>query len=167
MGSQCRRRCDCSTGQLYGGWKQYISIVVGWGGGYGMKKKFTPIQPGRIFTFAIDAKAAYPEYNKAIPASIPDIAFNATKAETTAGETLYWQFCGTCHVVAEGGGGLAPDLAYSTATTHQNIMAIVREGAYLPLGMPKFGDRLTEKDVQLIQKFILSKAKQAKAKGIQ
>jgi hypothetical protein len=42
-------------------------------------------------------------------------------------------------------------------------MQIVREGAYLPLGMPKFGDRLSEKDVKDIQYFIFNSAKQLRA----
>lgn len=35
------------------------------------------------------------------------------KDKVTNGENLYYKFCATCHVVAEGGGGVAPDLGYN------------------------------------------------------
>lgn len=143
--------------------KQYISIAAGWGGGYGMKKKFTPIQAGRIFTFVINGTAAMPEFSKAVTATIPDTKFTATPAEVTHGETLFWQYCGTCHIVNGGGGGLAPDLAYSViAANSESLLSVAHKGAYLPLGMPKFEDRLSEKDILDIQKYILTKAKEGK-----
>jgi len=143
--------------------KQYISIIVGWGGGYGMKKKFSPIQSGRVFTFTLNGVAPMPEFNKGLTLTIPDTKFTATKAELGHGETLFWQYCGTCHVVNGGGGGLAPDLAYSTiAANNETLLSVAYNGAYLPLGMPKFGDRLNEKDILDIQKYILTIAKEGK-----
>lgn len=145
--------------------KQYISIAVGWGGGYGMKKKFAPLQTGKIFTFVLNGQAPMPTFKKATPLNIPDTKFVTTPAELAKGETLYWKYCGTCHVVNEGGGGLAPDLAYSIlAANNENILSIVHDGAYLPLGMPKFGDRLSKDEILSIQKYILTKAKEVKPK---
>lgn len=145
--------------------KQYISIAAGWGGGYGMKKKFAPIQTGRVFTFVLNGTAPMPAFNKTVSLSIPETKFTATPAEFAHGETLFWKYCGTCHVVNGGGGGMAPDLAYSViAANRESILSIAHKGAYLPLGMPKFGDRLSEKDILDIQKYILTKASEAKAK---
>lgn len=145
--------------------KQYISVAAGWGGGYGMKKKFAPLQTGRVFTFILNGTAAMPEFNKAVTQTIPETKFTATKAEIKHGEEIFWQYCGTCHVVNGGGGGLAPDLAYSTlAAKPESLLAIAHKGGYLSLGMPKFGDRLTEKDIQDIQKYILTTAKESKSK---
>lgn len=141
--------------------KQYISIAAGWGGGYGMKKKFTPIQAGRIFTFVLKGTAAMPEFSKGITQTIPDTKFTATPAEIKHGETLFWQYCGTCHIVNGGGGGLAPDLAYSViAANSESLLTVAHKGAYLPFGMPKFEDRLSEKDILDIQKYILKKARE-------
>lgn len=142
--------------------KQFISVAAGWGGGYGMKKKYTPIQPGRIYTFILNGKAAMPAFNQAAaPLAIPAVNFTATPAEATHGGQLFNRFCGTCHVVNEGGGGLAPDLAYSSMpATAEGFRQIVHKGAYLPLGMPRFGDRLSEGDVEDIRKYILTKARE-------
>ena len=145
--------------------KQYISVAAGWGGGYGMKKKFAPIQTGRVFTFVLKGNDVMPEFNKPVTQTIPVTNFIATPEEIKQGETLFWKYCGTCHVVNSGGGGLAPDLAYSTITaTTESFLAIVHKGGYLPLGMPKFGDRLSEKEIEKIQKYILTKAKETKNK---
>lgn len=141
--------------------KQYISVAVGWGGGYGMKKKFTPLQTGKIFSFVLNGHAVLPPFNKAVALVKPTTNINASAAELVQGGKLFWTYCGTCHVINEGGGGLAPDLAYSMiAADPNNILAIVHDGGYLPLGMPKFGDRLSKEDILSIQKYILTMAKQ-------
>ncbi len=145
--------------------QQYISVAVGWGGGYGMKNKKAPIQTGRVFTFMLNGKAALPAFNATVTLQLPKTEFSATKEEISTGETLYWQYCGTCHVVNQGGGGLAPDLAYSLIVTNpESILSVVKEGAYLPLGMPKFGDRLSEKNILDIRSYILSKANEQAVK---
>lgn len=143
--------------------KQYISVAAGWGGGYGMKKKFAPLQTGRIFTFVLHGNATMPNFNKATAQHIPASSFSATKEEIKHGEEIYWKYCGTCHVVNEGGGGLAPDLAYSNLVTElESFLTVVQKGAYLQKGMPNFGDRLSEKDIQDIQKYILNKVSNSK-----
>ncbi len=140
--------------------RQYIAIAVGWGGGYGMKNKFTPLQSGKVFTFVLNGNASMPSFNKAVILTMPDVKFTFTKEEFTHGETLFWQYCGTCHVV-NGGGGLAPDLGYSViAADSAGILGVAHKGGYLPLGMPKFGDRLSEKDILDIRKYILTKARE-------
>jgi quinohemoprotein ethanol dehydrogenase len=145
--------------------KQYITVAVGWGGGFGMKNKFAPLQSGKVFTFVLNGKAPMPSFNKPTPLVKPIVNFTATPAELKQGETLFWKYCGTCHVVNEGGGGLAPDLAYSAiAASTNDILKVVHDGAFLSLGMPKFGDRLDSASIVSIQKFILTKAKENKPK---
>lgn len=140
--------------------KQYIAVAAGWGGGYGMKKKFAPIQTGRVFSFVLNGAAPLPGFRKEEPRQLPAATFTTTADEFRQGETLYWKYCGTCHVVNEGGGGLAPDLAYSTiAINKESFLGIVHKGGYLPLGMPKFGGRLSETEAENIRKYILAKAR--------
>ena len=102
-----------------------------------------------------------PAFNKGTELKIPEAAFTATKQEFAHGETLFWQYCGTCHIVKGGGGGLAPDLAYSAITaSSESFLSVVHKGAYEKLGMPKFGNRLSEKDILDIQKYVLTKARE-------
>jgi quinohemoprotein ethanol dehydrogenase len=143
--------------------KQYISVAAGWGGGYGMKKKFAPLQTGRVYTFVLNGNAKMPYFKNPVPLAMPAADFNATEAEVKQGGEIFNRFCATCHVVNEGGGGIAPDLAYSAIpTSTETFKAIVHKGGYLPLGMPKFGDRLTENEVENIRRFILTTARRNK-----
>ena len=44
---------------------QYISIAVGWGGAMGKSTKFTEqINPGTVYTFALNKNAAMPVFPK-------------------------------------------------------------------------------------------------------
>jgi len=140
--------------------KQFISVAVGWGGGYGMKRKFAPLQEGRVFTFSLNGKAIMPVMRPAIPLQKPQVEITATPTQLSIGETLFWKYCGTCHVVNEGGGGLAPDLGYSAiAADTTAFAAVVLKGGYAALGMPNFGGRLSENDLSNIRQFIFHKSR--------
>ena len=86
---------------------QYISIAVGWGGGYGMKKKFAPLQMGRVFTFKLNGNASFPKFNESVDLVKPNILIPTNKKDFEQGETLFWKYCGTCHVVDEGRASLS------------------------------------------------------------
>jgi mono/diheme cytochrome c family protein len=60
-----------------------------------------------------------------------------------------------CHGVRAASGGQIADLRYATAETYASIDAIVREGAYQQLGMPKF-DFLTQEDTAAIRAYLLA-----------
>lgn len=141
--------------------QQYITIAVGWGGGTGLKNKFTEqLYPGRIFTYRIGGTAPEVTFDKTAAKTLIDIPFKASEESISHGATLFSGYCAMCHTQPGAGGGIIPDLAYSTPSIHASIQQIVREGLFLPLGMPNFGSRLTESDVNDIQHFILSAAKQ-------
>ena len=61
------------------------------------------------------------------------------------------------HVVAETGGGVAPDLGYSLKGTHEVFDKIVLEGLLLQNGMPRFEGRLTQDQVRSIHSYIIDK----------
>jgi mono/diheme cytochrome c family protein len=86
--------------------------------------------------------------------------FTATKEEIRHGGVLYGQFCSACHGGIADDYGVIPDLGYSTEATHKNLKDIVLKGLLESRGMPNLSGRLTEKDVEEIQAFILSTAKQ-------
>jgi quinohemoprotein ethanol dehydrogenase len=137
---------------------QYISIAVGWGGAYGMHFKNTKqINPGTVYTFAIGKKEPMPVFPTQPEKKVVTLPITATEKEITQGRALFNQFCSNCHNL--NGGGSIPDLTFSTPETLYAINDIVRNGAYLPKGMPKFEDRLSEQDVADIKQYILSAAK--------
>lgn len=134
---------------------QYISILVGWGGVMGLWTKFTDqINPGTLFTFALGGKESMPKFSKVKTKSLSNLEFEATQNQIDNGGKLFGQYCGKCH-----GGGIIPDLTYSRPETFDSFQQIVGKGILLGLGMPNYGDRLSEDDINDIKYFILSQAK--------
>ena len=86
-----------------------------------------------------------------------ELPVTANDKEIANGNTLFNQYCNKCHNL--NGGGTIPDPTFSTEETFNAFKDIVWGGAYLPKGMPKFGDRLSEQAVTDIKQYILSVAK--------
>ena len=140
---------------------QYISIAVGWGGAMGKRHKFTEqINPGTIYTFALNKNVSMPEYAKAREKKLINMPFTAMPAQISHGGVLFNQYCGTCHSDVGTGGGTIPDLGYSTEATHNIFKDILLKGLLNINGMPDFSGRLGEADVEDIHRYILATAKQ-------
>ena len=107
-----------------------------------------------LYTFALDAKGNFPEFPKALEKEIISMDFTASEEEIAQGGKLYEIYCRRCH-----GGGVIPDLTYSSPEIFNMFQQIVGEGVLSGLGMPQFGDRLSEEEIQNIQSYILSEAK--------
>ncbi len=139
--------------------RQYISLVVGWGGNPGNRVRFTEENyPGTIFTWALDANETYSGFYKSNPKELIQLPVTATAAEISNGQTLYDANCRTCHGRMGDNGGSIPNLTYSTAGTFGIIEDIVLKGMYLKKGMPNFSDRLNQKEVNDIKNYILQSA---------
>jgi quinohemoprotein ethanol dehydrogenase len=141
---------------------QYVTVMAGWGGGMGLINPpvLGPIKPGhgRVLTFALDATATF----KATPFGhseppVPARLTDANPAVIREGQALYDLHCFGCHGVMAVAGPL-PDLRYATAEVHEQFEAIVRYGARETLGMPGFGDLLSQDQVRAIQDYVLSQA---------
>ncbi len=142
---------------------QYVTIVAGWGGGFGQKTKFTQfIKPGTIFTFALGKKNHIPQFKMPGDRRLIAMEVQATSEELVEGSALFATYCGLCHASIGSGGGNIPDLGYSSEWTFNNFEEIVRRGLYTPRGMPNFGTRLTSAQTELIRKYILTRARKVK-----
>jgi quinohemoprotein ethanol dehydrogenase len=134
---------------------QYVSILVGWGGVMGIWTKFTEqINPGTLYTFALGKKESIPKFPNIPKKLLINLEFKATQNQIDNGGKLFGQYCGKCH-----GGGIIPDLTYSRTEIFESFQQIVGEGILIGLGMPNYGDRLSEDDINDIKYFILSQAK--------
>ena len=133
---------------------QYVTIAAGWGGAGGLKDLYTEqLNPGGIYTFAIGGKKKPPEFEKQVKKKLINLDFEATSEELANGKKLYTR-CGLCH-----GGGVIPDLHYSTPEIFEAFPQIVGEGIFLGKGMPAFGDRLSDQDILDLKHYILSEAR--------
>jgi quinohemoprotein ethanol dehydrogenase len=147
------------------GGKQYVTVMVGWGGPQGLwnPSNMGPVTPGfgRILTFAIGgtAKLSPTFYGQTEPPK-PAIKVEATAKMIADGKVVYDGNCAGCH----GLGAIAgptPDLRYATAEVHAQLDSIVLGGARKLLGMPSFADKLTHDKLKLIQAYVLSRAEAA------
>ncbi len=138
---------------------QYLTVIAGWGGGYGMKNKHTEVLlPGTVYTFQIGGTEPLPKQPEVTPKKLA-ISKNPLNDETVKkGGNIFNTYCGTCHVIAENGGGVAPDLGYSLFVGTQTFKEVVLNGALLVNGMPNFSNRLSEEDVSSIEQFIFMKS---------
>ena len=137
---------------------QYITIVSGWGGVGGRSVRYTDqLYPGTIYTFALGENERAPEY-PTMSKELIDLEVAVDINDIEQGKLVFGQYCNRCHGSPGGGGGAYPDIAYSNKAVFGIFTQIVGEGAFLSKGMPNFGDRLDEKQIENIKNYILSAA---------
>ncbi|MEP7312039.1 MAG: PQQ-dependent dehydrogenase, methanol/ethanol family [Pseudomonadota bacterium] len=149
-----------STWSLDG--KQYVSVLVGWGGATGLYVPNPTGQykaPGRLFTFVLDGTAKLEPVRGIERPALTSIKHDATLAEVERGAALFSRRCSMCHGVAAVSGGSIADLRYAAPATYDTMDQIVLQGAYQSLGMPKF-DFLSEEDVAAVKSYVLARRKE-------
>jgi len=152
--------------------KQYVSILVGWGGGV-MWSEITNqgwkygAQPRRLLTFAIDGKTLLPPSAPADMTVRPvdDPKMKLDEAMVKRGAVTFAVNCATCHGLEMVSPGVpAPDLRESQiALSLDAMLTVVKGGALVSNGMPRFDD-LTEAQVADIHQYIRAGARQAMGK---
>ena len=148
---------------------QYISVLVGYGGGNAPGSSFMKsgwkygLQPRRLLTFALNGKALLP----ATPP--PDFSVNAVDDEklviddaavAVGVDTFGAKACSMCHGAdLVSAGSPAPDLRESKiALDESGLRAFLRSGALVRNGMPKFAE-LTDEQVHGLYMLIRAKAR--------
>ena len=145
--------------------KQYVTIVSGWGGAAGLY--WPPAgdaanyeQIGRIFTFAVNGDATMPELVEKTAIDPPELDLEFGEDEVTAGIGLYHAHCARCHGWSATSNTGVTDLRRASAETHEQFEFIVY-GARATEGMPSFSNVLSRDEVQLIQAYVITAARQA------
>jgi quinohemoprotein ethanol dehydrogenase len=150
--------------------KQYISILVGYGGTIAPLSNLTNrgwkfgAQPRRLLTFALDARAALPPTapRDYVVRALDDPKLQIDPARARAGMMLYQNNCAYCHGrLLVSAGTPAPDLRESRIALHwESFRTVVKEGTLLPKLMPKFAN-LPDEQLREIYLFIRSGAREA------
>jgi quinohemoprotein ethanol dehydrogenase len=154
--------------------KQYISLLVGWGGGASglgnllSSEKHNPQQLGwsygthmrRLVTFSLDGMVnlpALPPPHFPKPIEAPEFIVNPTKA--AYGAQLFG-FCSSCHGGGAVAAGMAPDLrASEIPLIKEAFAAVVRDGAKIAAGMPVRPD-ITDEQLEALQHYIRQRAQE-------
>ncbi|MCK5770141.1 PQQ-dependent dehydrogenase, methanol/ethanol family [Algiphilus sp.] len=140
--------------------EQYVSILVGWGGAFGMSFGFAsntleaPSTQGRLMTFKLDAGGQLPPVRR--QERVPEPPESTASSDTLdEGNALYHHYCVYCH----GPRGIShpniADLRTMDATTHRNFLGIVLGGAQADEGMPGFADTLDEEEAMAIHAYLI------------
>ncbi len=140
------------------GGRQYVSILVGWGGGaaglappvgwvYGAQMR-------RLVTFSLEGSATLPPQNppiQTVPLMAADFEVDALVAE--AGALAFGQ-CAGCHGPNVISGGMAPDLRASAVVLSAGAFErVVRQGELTDRGMPRYSN-LTDEQLLSIRHYI-------------
>ncbi len=153
---------------------QYVTVLTGAGAsGSGL---FAPASDGyrvdyrmprRVLTFALDGAATLPASPPPPPmvapddpGYVPDAALEAQGAQQFAVAA-----CFVCHGQNAANSGAAPDLRLSPYPTDRDAFhAVVREGALLSRGMPRF-DELSIEQTEAIRQYVRARARELGADG--
>jgi len=144
--------------------EQYISVVAGWGGAYGLasgapRHRDNVLSEGRILTYRLngDASLPVPEVTYLAVPTPPEMEY--TPAQVERGQNAFHSYCAVCHGPGVGTSGTVASLLYATQTTHDLWNAIVLDGAYTEMGMPEFSHALDADGAQDIRAYVIERAK--------
>lgn len=149
------------------GGRQYIALLVGYGGGYTMA--FTPGLPDegwaygvhtrRLVAFALDGQITLPAQPPPhLPEPLPAPEFQVDEALAGRGARLYGMYCGICHGGGAVANAMAPDLRASGIALDVTAFELaVRDGALVDRAMPAFAD-LDDDALEAMRHYIRSAA---------
>ena len=102
-------------------------------------------------------KAPAPQVNppaSSSGATVPPAQAPGVTTQTIAmGQTLFFGNCALCH--SNQLRSITPDLRRMPAEVHKQFNEIVLHGLFLPGGMPRWDDRLTEADANAIHAYLI------------
>ncbi len=154
------------------GGKQYVSVLVGYGGTTAAYGKFMDVgwkygqQPRRLLTFAIDGKAMLapspPRTMKVAALDDPALVLNA--ADVAAGRGLAVR-CAACHGISfQATGTPGSDLRESAiALRLDTFTSSVKSGAQMEAGMPSFA-MLTDEQIRQIHAYLRATSREVLGK---
>ena len=148
--------------------KQYISLLVGWGGGNAGLGNTIELEHGwaygvhmrRLITFSLDGRRELPPAIPPVivkPIPMPEFELDPALAALGAGE---YGRCLVCHGIGVISVGMAPDLRASEIIgASTGFDAIVRGGTLKHNGMPRFA-HLTDAQLLALRHYIRQQAEQ-------
>jgi len=147
------------------GGRQYVSVVVGWGGVYPLllgelaKKSNDRSNNSRVLTFSLDGKASLPEQAPLARESIPPPARFGTREQIEHGRVLYARSCGGCHGDGVRSGGVLPELRRSALAGDAGAWrSVVIDGVLQDQGMVSFSRDMSDGDAEAIRAYVVARA---------
>jgi quinohemoprotein ethanol dehydrogenase len=152
--------------------KQYVSILVGYGGTTAAYGKFMDVgwkygrQPRRLLTFALGAKAQLPPTpgRDMTVRALDDPKLVLNEGDVAKGRAMFIQ-CAACHGVGlQATGTPGPDLRESAlALDLAAFRTVLKDGALMERGMPRF-ESLPDEQVRQLHAYIRAGAREVLGK---
>ena len=145
--------------------EQYISVVAGWGGAYGVasgapRHRGNVLSEGRILTYRLNGNEQLPQ-PEVIWLGVPTPpAMDYTPEQVERGSDAFHLYCAICHGPGAGTSGIIANLMYASGATHEIWNAIVLDGAYAEKGMPDFSHALDAGGAQDIRAYVTQRARE-------
>jgi len=147
------------------GGRQYVTVLAGMSSSasaYGpLMQRFNidyRTQARRVLTFALDGRGTLPPAPVVVARAVEDSAFRADPARALRAEGMFGRSCAICHGVHAMAAGGAPDLRSSVVPLNPAAFAnVVREGALVPRGMPRY-EEFTDEELSDLAFYIRTQA---------
>jgi quinohemoprotein ethanol dehydrogenase len=146
------------------GGRQYVTVLVGMGTNAGVFGALLPTtidyrtQAKRVLTFAIGGTETLPPAKAVRLVAPDDSGYRPHPALAAQGARVFGTYCLQCHGVGAVAGGNAPDLRTSTVPpSAETFASVVRDGALVPNGMPRF-EELDDARLKVLRQYIRSRA---------
>ena len=157
--------------------EQYVAVLVGWGGSYAVSAGLLSGKSGnirnisRLMVFKLGGKAQLPPPPSQDKLPLDPPPFTGKPEQVARGLSLYGQYCLVCHGDAAISGGINPDLRHSQyIAAPEGIRAVVMDGVLMqaehPKGMVSFKTVLTADDAEAIRQYLIKRANEDKALGL-
>ena len=152
------------------GGKQYVAVMAGYGGGYGVASPFTenmgPRPNGRLLVFALGGKAPY-QVERADPGPAVVVKAAWSPATIAKGGQIFETTCSVCHGGTARSSGVLPDLRRSPVLANQQLWQdVVHDGALKQNGMVGFSKWLSRDDVEAVRAYVAGRSQVLADKGI-
>jgi len=150
--------------------RQYITVLTGSGASgavFGRSQQQFNLRfdmARRVLTFALDAKGKLPPTPPPAQLVAPaDPGFRPDPALALSGRIVFDGNCSGCHGFTAIGAGHAPDLRTSAIPLDPGALdAVVRGGALVPAGMPRF-EEFTDEQMTALRHYIRTRAADLRA----
>jgi len=149
--------------------KQYVAIMVGSGGSWGMVGGDANIKGNnlpnisRLLVFSRGGAAKLPPVAPRPARTLNPPPATASAAIVGAGAAAYGQYCGNCHGAGAVNLGILPDLRYSSRLpSAEEWRSVVLDGALEDDGMASFSMVLDAKAAEAIRAFVIAQANATK-----
>ena len=170
---------DAQTGVMAGpvtytvNGEQYVAVLGGWGGVFPLVTGEVSFKSGwvrnisRMLAFKLGGKASLPPPPGIDKPELKPPPSRASVATIKRGERVFQQFCSRCHGDVAVGGGLLPDLRYSSTLDSDQWFYVVMDGMLKSNGMVGFKQDISRQDAAAAREYVIFRANQALAESEQ